>query len=152
VALSLWIGGVTFYGAVVVPAGTKVLGSSTAQGFVTQVVTTRLNTIAFVALAMLAWTTLASRNRRWALAASWGVMLAAQIVLVVLHPHLDAMLDREAHRVFDHGAFYTPHRVYLLITAAQWLAAVVHAALSIAAWRAEDHLVEAPAVTDLPSA
>jgi len=136
VALSLWIGGITLYGLVVVPAGTAVLGSSTAQGFVTQVVTARLNAIAVAALAVLAWNAWRSGGRR--LWTTWAVMIAAQVVLFMLHPQLDALLDTGGRRVLDHATFYAWHRVYLLVTATQWLAALAHAVVAIGAWRSED--------------
>jgi hypothetical protein len=139
VALSLWIGGITFYGAVVVPVGARVLGSATAQGFVTQAVTVRLNMIALVALAALAWNAvLAPRERRTPLGVTWLVMLLAQVALFILHPYVGALLDAATHQVTDHDAFYARHRIYLLVTAAQWLACVVHAGFVLAAWRVED--------------
>lgn len=134
-ALSLWIGGIALYGAVVVPAGGHVLGK-VAQGFVTERVTSELNVLGAVALAALAWSTFASRRR--ALVATWLVMLAAQLALFALHPYVGALLDGAAHEVRDRGAFYARHRIYLLVTTAQWLAAVVHGAASLAVWRAED--------------
>ena len=90
-ALSVWIGGIALYGAVVVPAGGKILGT-TAQGFVTQRVTSELNLIAIVAIVALVWNTV--------------------------------VLPR--------------HRIYLLVTTAQWLAAVVYGSFALAAWRDED--------------
>ena len=137
-ALAVWIGGVTLYGLVVVPLGTRVLGSATAQGFITQAVTARLNVIGAAALAVLAWNAWRAEHRRRALWVAWGVMVAAQVVLFALHPVLDALLDGDARTVLDHDAFYARHRAYLLVTAAQWLAALAYAVLAIGAWRAED--------------
>lgn len=138
-ALSLWIGAIAFYGAVVVPTGAKVLGSATAQGFVTQQVTVQLNVIAMVALAALAWNVLASsRTARRPLALTWLVMLAAQVALFALHPYVGALLDATEHRVTDPEAFYARHRVYLMVTTGQWLAAVTHGAFAVVGWRAED--------------
>lgn len=134
-ALSLWIGGIALYGAVVVPAGGRVLGT-TAQGFVTQRVTEQLNAIAVIALAALAWNTFVARRR--ALAVTWLVMVAAQVALFALHPYLGALLDTAGQRIRDEPAFYARHRIYLLVTTAQWLAALVHGAVALVAWRAED--------------
>ena len=39
IGLMFWQGGFLFYAAVVVPVGTRVLGSETEQGFITQSVT-----------------------------------------------------------------------------------------------------------------
>lgn len=137
-ALSLWIGGVTFYGLVVVPLGGEVLGSAAAQGFITQAVARRLNLIGLVALAALAWNASSTRGRRGPLWVTWGAMLVAQAALFLLYPFLGALLDTDARSILDHEAFYARHRVYLLVTAAQWLAALAHLVLAIRGWRAED--------------
>jgi hypothetical protein len=52
--LLLWQGGFVFYTAVVVPAGTAVLGSAAAQGAITARVTDTLNLIGLLSLFMLA--------------------------------------------------------------------------------------------------
>src|SRR5262245_23397083 len=142
-ALSLWLGGLTFYGAVVVPLGGKVLGSAAAQGFITEEVTIRLNVIGVVAIAALVWNAASADGRRRSLWMTWGVMLVTQVALIALHPYLGELLDVDARRVIDHDAFYSRHRVYLLVTAAQWLAAVIHSVLVIGAWRAADRGVRA---------
>jgi hypothetical protein len=136
-AFAVWLGGFTFYALVVVPVGTKVLGGRVAQGFVTQAVTVHLNLVALTALAALAWNAFALRKRR-PIVGTWVVMLAAQVVLFALHPNLDRLLDPATRTVIDHARFYAIHRVYLLVTGAQWIAGVVHMGLALAAWRAED--------------
>ena len=135
-AFAFWLGGLSFYALVVVPVGTEVLGGAVAQGFVTQAVTVRLNLVASGALAALAWNAFVTRRR--AIVASWAVMVAAQCVLFALHPRLDHLLDPAAHTVVDHARFYAVHRVYLLVTTAQWIAGAVHLVLVLSAWRAED--------------
>ena len=82
VALAVWWGGLTFYGAVVVPVGTEVLGGAAEQGFVTQRV---VNTSAHLVVA-------------------------------------------------PHAQFYGLHRAYLLVTAAQWGAGLVHLLLVGTKW------------------
>ena len=62
-AFAAWLGGFTFYAAVVVPAGTEVLGGAVAQGFITQAVTLHLNLLGVGALAALLWNGLATRVR-----------------------------------------------------------------------------------------
>ena len=54
-ALMFWQGGFMFYGAVVVPVGSDVLGSHREQGFVTQSVTNYLNGAGAIALAVWCW-------------------------------------------------------------------------------------------------
>ena len=138
-ALSLWIGAIAFYGAVVVPAGGKVLGA-TAQGFITQRVTAELNTLALIAIAALAWNTFVAPRR--ALVIAWLVLLVAQVALFALHPYVGALLDAAARQVTDHAGFYVRHRIYLLVTTAQWVAAVAYGGFALVAWRAEDQFVQ----------
>lgn len=54
-ALMFWQGGFTFYGGVVVPVGSAVLGSDREQGFITRQVTNYLNLAGAVALAIWGW-------------------------------------------------------------------------------------------------
>src|ERR1700746_354095 len=54
-ALMFWQGGFTFYGGVVVPVGSAVLGSEREQGFITRKVTNYLNLAGAVALAIWGW-------------------------------------------------------------------------------------------------
>jgi hypothetical protein len=130
---AVWWGGFTFYAAVVVPIGVQVLGSATAQGFVTQPVSDRLNVLGAVVIALLCWNMIAARRDssprlRRILVISWTVLAAAQLALFVLHTRLDGMLDLTTRSIAaDHAVFYTAHRVYLLVATAQWLAAIVHA-------------------------
>ena len=128
---SLWIVGLTFYGLVVVPTGTKLLGS-TQQGFITQRVTNYLNLIGWVALTALLWNVV--RQRRKLLAATWLVMLAAQIAPMAIHPQLDKMLNPADFEVLDEAQFHPLHEVYLSITGVQWTAAVVYLAQSLWLW------------------
>jgi hypothetical protein len=143
-ALSLWVGGLTFYGLVVVPLGGEVLGSAAAQGFITQAVALRLNVAGLVALAVLAWNASSTRGRRRPLWITWIAMLAAQAALLLLYPLLGALLDTDARSILDREAFYARHRAYLLVTAGQWLAAIVHLVFAIGGWRAEDRAAQRP--------
>jgi hypothetical protein len=137
---AIWWGGFTFYAAVAVPIGQRILGSATAQGFVTQPVTDRLNVIATIVIAVLCWNLVFARRGtsptvRRVLVVSWAVLALAQVALIVLHPRLDAMLDMTTRSIAaDHAVFYATHRVYLLVATAQWLAAIVHAAAVGFAW------------------
>ncbi len=125
VALAFWLGALTFYAAIVVPIGTDVVGSM-YQGLITRQVTNRLNLGGAILLALLLVNVARQRGRM--LAATWLLMVVSQLSLVLLHPHLDSMLDAVAHRV-DDLSFYNWHRAYLLITAVQWFAGWVHLAL-----------------------
>ncbi len=122
--LMFWLGGFTFYAAVVVPIGTEVLGSSSEQGWITQRVTNWLNLAGALALAGWAWDIAAEpaatrlrQSLRWLL---WLLLAIGLVVLVVLHPRMDALLDSRHNR----AAFRSLHRVYLWVSTAQWGVAV----------------------------
>lgn len=149
-ALMFWSGGFVFYAAVVVPIGTEILGGSTEQGFITRHVAKRINWAGVAALAMFAWDA-CSADRRWRRGFRWasiGVMLACLIVLLWLHPHMEALMPAGKHDGFvDFEHFDDLHRVYLWTITVQWAASVGYMALSIAAWRGQDrhgHLDEQP--------
>lgn len=131
-AASLWLGGLTFYALVVVPAGTEVVGG-TLQGFVTQRVTARLNVLGVVCLAAMFWSTVSARRR--SLWIAWSLMAAAQAALFLLHYRLGASLDALTHSVPDPPGFYALHRIYLLTTALQWFACLWHVGETIFLWR-----------------
>ena len=119
--LAGWWGGLTVYAAIVVPIGTEIFGS-TEQGFVTQRVTNWLNLLAALMLCLSAWIVFASR-RRW-LIGTWAAIAVSLAALVVLHVSLDRMLDPTLHSISDTDHFYFIHRLYLWVTAVQWLAGI----------------------------
>jgi hypothetical protein len=116
-ALASWWGALTFYGMVVVPAGTEQLGSQT-QGLVTQQVTRTLNLIGVAVTGLLFFDLLRSGTRTaWAL---WGTFVICQIVLFVVHIWLSGLLAPAAGSSVDWSWFYDVHRIYLVTTAVQW--------------------------------
>lgn len=141
-ALLVWQGGFLFYTAVVVPIGTRVLGGAAAQGSITTRVTDALNVVGVVGLAAVAWELNYGRDlsprrtavRWWC----WGVALLCQGALFYLHVLMDAFMDPERTRVVIRPPFYAVHRMYLWASTVQWLALLPLAALTLAAWRAED--------------
>ena len=140
-SLMMWVGGFTFYTAIVVPLGTEQLGGI-AQGFITREVTRRINIAATVALVALlldhGLTTDPSRARRWARLGLWLVLATLQMALFLLHGWLDSYLDPETQHIEQRPTFYQWHRLYLWLHTAQWLGALVEIALLLAAWRAAD--------------
>lgn len=128
--LAFWLGGIGFYGAVVLPAAHERLDSHREIGFVTREVTGTANLLGAVVLGLLAangavaWKRL-GKGARVGLAASWGVMLAAQVALILLRAHLDTMLDPAAARVVDRPRFLPLHERYLNVTSVLTLAALV---------------------------
>jgi len=133
-AFLAWHGGFFFYAAVVVPTGTDVLGSPAAQGAITQQVTTWLNRIGIVALAVLAWDVSATppyRRRRWA---TWGLMAICLAALFYLHAVLDANFDPVRRSSPDPATFHVVHEVYLSVSTALWAAGLVFAWFTVKAW------------------
>ena len=119
----LWLGGLSFYAAVVVPIGAE-LTSSTTQGFVTQRVTFWLNVLGTGYVVVTTRDLVGPVHRARQLL--WCVLAAAQLTLWLLHPVLDALLDPTTMSVTDSVAFYQWHRLYLAATTIQWAAGVGH--------------------------
>lgn len=129
--LAFWLGGIAFYGSLVIPKAHQILDSHREIGFVTREVTATANTLGAIVLGLLflngaiAWKRL-GKGSRISLAASWAVMLAAQITLFLLRAHLDTMLDPTAMRVVERSRFMPLHERYLNVTSVLTLAALVH--------------------------
>jgi hypothetical protein len=133
-AMGLWLGGFTFYGAVVIKVGEAVLGSHRPVGFITQEVSHWLNLIGAVALSLLLWNIAAEWAavgpwRRFGLAATWIIMAVSLAALVVIHRFLDGVLDVETQKILNYKQFLWLHRIYLAISTAQWAAGLLHACL-----------------------
>jgi len=157
-ALMFWQGGFTFYAAVVVPVGQENLGHE-EQGFITREVTNYLNLAGAAALLLLAWdvveTADESRWRLWCRWLSWAGLLGTLAALVWLHPHLDRLLDLEARQILNSEArrlFRPRHRMYLWLSTAQWICAVVYLVITLLAWKAQDcqRLKPLPETESLP--
>ena len=137
-----WQGGFTFYGAVVVPVGSAVLGSEREQGFITRSVTNYLNLAGAVALAVWGWdltamrgTSPRGRRLRWSI---WAGLVLSLVVLVWLHPRLDELLVPQDAVVLDRYRFRSLHQSYLIVSTVQWAGCLLLTALTISAWRDED--------------
>jgi hypothetical protein len=115
--LAVWIGGLTFYAAFVVPVGIKMFGS-VPQGFATQRATASLNLIGVCVLAMLLAHAIRTRCRSFWL--TWSALALVQALLFLQHGRLTAGLDPTTQSI-NAADFYDQHRLYLLLTAAQWL-------------------------------
>jgi hypothetical protein len=141
-ALMFWQGGFTFYGGVVVPVGSAVLGSEREQGFIPRSVTNYLNLAGAVALAVWGWDlsagralSLGGRRLRWAI---WTGLVLSLALLIWLHPRLDELLDPEDVLVLDWHRFRTLHERYLIVSTVRWAGCLLLSALTIRAWRDED--------------
>ena len=139
---AVWFGGFFFYAAFVVPLGTEVLGSARAQGFITRLVTHRINGLCFATLVLMAieligcwhWSPRWSRMAQLGSIALIGALL---ISLVLIHPQLDKMLDVPRKQVHDRADFYQLHRVYLWASTIQWGLAWVWLVAVLTNWSGE---------------
>jgi hypothetical protein len=138
VAFAFWQGGFAFYTAVVVPTGTDVLGSAAAQGFITRKVAIWMNVAGAVAVPIFLWDAAATRPFRRSRITLALLLAAGLIGLTLLHPRLDALLDKVSERVLDGHEFLPMHRKYLWISTAQWAVGVVYLLLTPWAWRKMD--------------
>ena len=147
-ALLLWQGGFVFYSAVVVPIGTDLLGSASAQGEITALVTVWLNRIGLVFLAVLAWDVSATRDpvaRRIVVRQTLGVVAALLLLLLFyLHDLMNYFLDPTGRTIAMRRPFRVAHIVYLCTSTVHWGIGLALAWLTLAAWRAEDRAPARP--------
>lgn len=135
-AWALWMGGFTFYTAVSLRVAHKVLQDTTAFGFVTQVVTDRMNLIGLVAVVLLFaqlathWQIFAPW-RRVLLGISWLILAITLAWLFQLHDAIDTLLDFQQRVVTDDNAFELVHNRYEMVATIQWLVAVIHLAVML---------------------
>ncbi len=130
-ALGLWLGGFTFYSAVVIHVGTDVLGDHRQVGFITQRVSNWLNLIGAVALVLAFWNMaaiwrMAARGTRAVLGATWLVMAISLAALVVLHRSLDGVLNTNLQEIVNYDEFLWLHGAYLAVSTVQWGAGLLH--------------------------
>jgi hypothetical protein len=147
-AIMFWQGGFTFYGAVVVPIGSEVLGSHQAQGFVTRSVTNYLNLAGLVAISLWLWDMVSARDsvlkrRRlsWAL---WLVLVLTLGLQEWLHVLMEQCLDIELQQILDKARLRYLHVWYLNISTIQWAANLLLIFLTLLAWRSEDSVRTKP--------
>ncbi len=115
----IWVGGFTFYSAVVIPVLHDTLGSLDT-GYVTQRVTDHLNAAGGVAVILWWLDAWADRPSGSALArrVRLGLLTATTVILlglVGLHRVMDDRLEFGGLR-----EFYPLHRVYLIVSTVQW--------------------------------
>src|SRR5579864_5258627 len=123
--LGLWLGGFTFYSAVVIHVGTDVLGDHRQVGFITQKVSNWLNLIGAVTLVLAFWNMaairrVAARGKRAVLGATWLVMAISLAALVVLHRSLDGVLNANSQEIVNYDEFLWLHGAYLAVSTVQW--------------------------------
>jgi hypothetical protein len=126
-ALTYWVGGFTFYSAVVIPLLHEELGSSLETGLVTRRVTDVLNllgiatiTLGWIATFMERTGKLFTTNRWRSTIVALAVTTVCLIILIALHRVLDRKLDGA-----DMHDFYPLHRLYLWVCTVQWFANMI---------------------------
>lgn len=144
-SLLFWQGGFLFYAAVVVPTAQQVIGHQ-QQGFITRHVSVWLNVAGIVALVVLAVDFFVDWDRRparrWLLVLCWLGMTGTLVALLLLHPHMDALMDAESYVIDRRSHFRYLHRIYLWTITGQWACAVAHTLLLMSAWRCHESASE----------
>jgi len=133
-SLSVWVGGFTFYSAVVIPVLHESLGSLDT-GYVTQRVTDYINAAGVVAVVLWWLSAWVDRSAGPALVkwARLGFLAATTITLlglIGLHRVMDSRLESGSLR-----GFYPLHRIYLVGSTVQWFANLGLMAVMPILWR-----------------
>jgi hypothetical protein len=141
--LAAWMGGFTFYALIVIPTAERVLDSMRDTGFITQQVTRWLNLIGAAVLLILPWLVGGGWRKRpprlrFGLAATWAIMVLAQVGLFVMHPLIDRFLEAPGHKLHHYEQFAQMHTVYLVFATVQWSAALLQIWLMLMIWRLQD--------------
>jgi hypothetical protein len=133
VGMAFWLGGFTFYSAVVIPILHEELGGMDA-GLITGEVSNYLN--AFGVAAVAAWWLMVGvenkegdRRARWLRAGLLVVSTAILAGLIALHPVLDARLAAGSMR-----GFYRLHQVYLIASTVHWGVNIALLAATVLVW------------------
>ncbi len=141
-ALFFWQGGLTFYGAVVIPIGARVLGTHRQQAVITREVVQVAAVAGLVSLLLIFWEVLATHDpRSWRRITRQCLALTVAftwIVLSCLQLILDRRFDPDSLSVEDLASFRELHRLYLWIFSVQWGACLLFLLTGLQAWRAAD--------------
>jgi hypothetical protein len=133
IAHAVWLGGFTFYGAVVIPILHEEYGSLDG-GLITGRVSDRLNALGVGTVALWWFVAWVDRRRGPALARRLRLGLLAMTTallsfLVVDHEILDARLATSGLT-----GFYGDHRIYLIASTIQWAANLGLVPVALAIW------------------
>jgi hypothetical protein len=133
-SLSIWVGGFSFYSAVVIPVLHESFGSLDT-GYVTQRVTDYINAAGGVAVALWWLSAWADRSAGAALArrGRLGLLFTTTVILlglIGLHGVMDGRLESGSLR-----GFYPLHRIYLIASTAQWFVNSGLMAVALILWR-----------------
>jgi len=139
-AVSLWMGGFTFYALFVLPTAHDVLGDRFASGLITRGVTISLNQLGIAAVLLMLWESIASCNSRcrWlavTIIAVWLVVAVSHIGLFMVHPKLDALIDVQGEGIINRAEFRSLHTTYERISGVQWVGCLVYLWFILLSWR-----------------
>lgn len=142
-ALFFWQGGFTFYAAVVIPiAGVVLEPNLHLRARITDAATNVLNLAGVFTVLLLLWDVAASadlsRQRFRFRAGLWTILFLTLAALFPLHYWLEVLDPPGGTGPADKATFYRAHQIYLWISMAQWLAALIYLGATVRAWRAED--------------
>ena len=95
-----------------------------------------------VALALLLWDLAVAADpsrlrRRWR-GGCWAVLFATLAALFFLHSWLEVLNPATGKGPADAATFFLIHSLYIWVSAAQWLAALIYLWVAVSAWRVED--------------
>lgn len=156
-SIAIWQGGFVFYTGFVVKIATWELKSTLTQGFITRLVTLKLETLGWIALVIWAVSLWGTRFSRPSLRTTAAVLWCA---IFVLHGGLhfqwhaiDRLLDVSSRSVIDPDAFRPAHRIFLWTASLQWLLVVTLSSVTLHAWQHEQRgrLPDSPADTSAAS-
>ena len=141
-AFSLFWGGLTFYTAVVVRISHDVLGDPMVGGLITQRVTWWLQIAGGVTAVFMLWNavlvTKASRKYGFTLTACSLILIGSLVGLVIVHSHLDAVIDVDAVEITNRDVFTIGHRRYNQLTTIEWISSLTYLVITLIAWRQVD--------------
>ncbi len=141
-AFALFWGGLTFYTGFVVRISHDVLGDPIDGGLITQRVTVVLQNLGWFAAVMMAgnsWMVLRKHRRFGYVLIGCTVVLAGSLAgLVMVHGHLDAVIDVANYEVTDRAAFVVGHRRYNQLTTIEWLSSLIYMLITVYAWQSID--------------
>ncbi len=136
VGMTFWLGGFTFYSAIVIPILHDEMGGL-ESGMITGQVSNYLNV--FGVAAVVSWWILLflerskhDRRARWLRVGLLTLTSAVLVGLISLHPVLDTKLKTGQMR-----AFYPLHQAYLVASSIQWGINLALLALTVWIWRPE---------------
>jgi len=140
-AIGLWVGGFTFYALFVLPQAHDVLDSHLQSGLITRGVTLHLNRIGVIAIGLMLWDVLASRQSRTlvtVLLVLWFTIAVAHGGLFLMHDRLSNMIDAHAGVMVDRDLFRSVHTRYEQVSGVQWCATLAYLVTTLIAWRHQD--------------